>query len=335
MNLSHITTNLGTSHTDRAVVVGRLYRYKYRARNFNGWGDFSEPAYCYAASPPSQPQPPTLMAVDSTSIMLKMYTPDSTGGTDINSYELFIDGGEVNTPFTEVTSYTSAGGSNASLLIHTLTVAQNALITGKIYTFKFRASNSVGYSSFSKLTRIGLGMQSGAPLNLASDLTLNGPTYVQLNWDEVPDSDLPTLGYQVEFLDDDDIWKIVFNASSNPDALQTIISGLETGKLYQYRVYSVNFNGRSQPSDIFSIYACGLPRNISTPVYISSDKTSITISWGPVQDDGGCPIFDFKVERDEDGTGAGPWTEVNPQALYSRFDPEVTTFTCTLFPAVT
>ena len=90
-----------------------------------------------------------------------------------------------------------------------------------------------------------MGKQSLAPLNLASDVEQNGATYVQLNWSEVVDSDLPTLGYSVEFLDDDDVWKEVFDASSNPDALSTIVNGLTTAKLYQFRAYSVNFNGKS------------------------------------------------------------------------------------------
>jgi len=82
-------------------------------------------------------------------------------------------------------------------------------------------------------------------LNLASDVEQNGMTYVQLNWSEVVDSDLYTLGYSVESLDDDDVWKEVFDASSNPDALSTIVNGLTTAKLYQFRVYSANFNGKS------------------------------------------------------------------------------------------
>lgn len=74
-NLFKITTNLGTAYTDKAVTVGKLYRYKYRARNYNGFGEFSEPAYLFAASPPSTPDPPTLMNVDSSSITLKMHAP--------------------------------------------------------------------------------------------------------------------------------------------------------------------------------------------------------------------------------------------------------------------
>jgi hypothetical protein len=218
-NLYNILTNLGTGHTDKAVVVGRLYRYIYRARNLNGFGEFSDPGYLYAASPPSKPAPPTLMNVDTDSITLQLHTPLSTGGSPITSYQLYIDEGELNSDFSEVVSYTQNGGATANLLVHTLTVATDNLVTGQIYTFKFRAANSVGYSEFSQFTRVGLGKQSESPTSLSSDTTQDGPTFLQLNWSLVPDSDLPTLGYSVEFFDDDDLWKTIFDASSNPDAL--------------------------------------------------------------------------------------------------------------------
>jgi len=48
--------------------------------------------------------------------------------------------------------------------------------------------------------------------------------------------------------------------------------------------------------------------------------------------DGGCPIFDYSVERDADGSGQ-VWTEVNPLGTYPRNDPNLLEFTCDRFPA--
>lgn len=67
-------------------------------------------------------------------------------------------------------SYKTAGGSNASLLAHTLTVAADSIVKGKIYTFKFRAVNSVGKSLFSDVIRVGLGVKILAPSTLSGDL---------------------------------------------------------------------------------------------------------------------------------------------------------------------
>lgn len=56
------------------------------------------------------------------------------------------------------------------------------------------------------------------------------------------------------------------------------------------------------------------------------------ISWEAPLVDGGCPIFDYEVQRDEDGTGA-VWTTVNPIESYPRNDPYVRDFECSIFPA--
>ena len=107
------------------------------------------------------------------------------------------------------------------------------------------------------------------------------------------DDDLETKGYSLELLQDDDTWFEVFNAETNPDALETVVYGLKPAKHYTFRAFSYNFNGKSLPSEYFSIYACGLPRNFKEPLYVSSSKTQITISWSPPLDDGDCPILDY------------------------------------------
>jgi hypothetical protein len=45
-----------------------------------------------------------------------MYAPESTGGDDVISYELWIDQGLDNSEFTKVQTYADAGGDQASLL---------------------------------------------------------------------------------------------------------------------------------------------------------------------------------------------------------------------------
>jgi hypothetical protein len=69
-DLYYTTIVLATSYIDTNVEKGVTYRYKYRARNINGWGDFSDVGYLFAADVPSQPSAPTLVSVDSTTILL-------------------------------------------------------------------------------------------------------------------------------------------------------------------------------------------------------------------------------------------------------------------------
>lgn len=193
---------------------------------------------------------------------------------------------------------------------------------GRIYSFKFRSANSVGFSEFSDLLRVGISDQILAPLNLNSDLELATATSLTMTWSAVPDGQLKTNGYSLEMILDDDNWVQVFDSVNNPDRLRATIFGLQTAKLYTFRVFAYDFNGPSQPSEIFKIYACGLPRYFSPPRYVWSTQTTITIEWDAPKINGGCPIFDFEVQRDNDGTGM-TWTEVNPKGLYPREDPYV------------
>ena len=90
---------LSTVFYDQNVMINYLYRYKYRVRNINGWGDFSFPGYLFAADVPMRPEAPTLASVDSSHISLNLYPPESTGGSDITTFELWRDQGSPNSAF--------------------------------------------------------------------------------------------------------------------------------------------------------------------------------------------------------------------------------------------
>lgn len=132
----------------------------------------------------------------------------------------------------------------------------------------------------------------------------------------------------------DSLWVEVMNEVYNQNADTFTMFGLTTGKEYTFRVYAVNFNGKSDPSSTLTVYACGVPSNMAAPTFVASDQTSITIQWAPPQYVGGCPIYDYEVQRDDKGA-ATVWTEVNPVATFTRNDPYTFTFKCESFPALT
>jgi len=117
-----------------------------------------------------------------------------SGDSPVTSYQLYRDQGDLNTVFTPVASYTGSG------LTHTLSVPGDLPTVGKIYSFKFRAGNAIGYSEFSDLLRVGLDDTVLAPASLTANVAATGPNYISIQWSAVPDANLPTLGYTVEML---------------------------------------------------------------------------------------------------------------------------------------
>jgi hypothetical protein len=230
-------------YTDYLVSKGTTYRYKYRARNINGWGDFSGVSYLLAASVPAQPSAPTMSAVDDNTMALELYTSVDTGGANIDTYELWKDAGELNTDFTKVSTYSGS----ASSLDHTLEKAADGLTPGKLYGFKFRSKNVVGFSPFSKILRVGFGSEPPAITTLTAVIEKCGPTYVAMKWDRVTTSlSLPVLGYIVQMIDPiNDEWTDVLDESTNQDALSYVHHGVLTGSTNTFRAFAVNFNGRS------------------------------------------------------------------------------------------
>ena len=67
--------------------------------------------------------------------------------------------------------------------------------------------------------------------------------------------------------------------------------GLSNGLLYTFRVFAINFNGVSEPSQTSTFYACAAPTGFSRPEIVSQNSALITIKWDPPVDDGGCRIL--------------------------------------------
>jgi hypothetical protein len=213
---------LSLIHYDTLVLKNRVYRYKYRARNINGWGDFSDPGYIFAADLPSQPEKPRLISVTSTDMTIELFPPKDTGGSDIISFELWRDQGSPNSAFVLVSSYTGAS------MTHTLKDTIDSMTTGSIYQLKFRAKNVIGYSPFSQVLRVSLSQKIPAPINLRAVLENTGASYITFAWDMVVYPEQPTQGYTVEMLIDSQ-WIEVKNAKYDQNYLQFTMFGLTAG----------------------------------------------------------------------------------------------------------
>ena len=55
------------------VETGKIYRFRYRTLNVNGWSAFSPVTYIRAATSPERPPAPTFVTATSTSITIALY----------------------------------------------------------------------------------------------------------------------------------------------------------------------------------------------------------------------------------------------------------------------
>ena len=87
-----------------------------------------------------------------------------------------MDEGVLGSPYSQVMTYTD------NAMTHTVTTADNAIVPGSIYTFKYRAVNVVGPSPFSGETRIAAASPPGKPVTPQRALILQGKTQITVIW---------------------------------------------------------------------------------------------------------------------------------------------------------
>lgn len=94
------------------------------------------------------------------------------------------------------------------------------------------------------------------------------------------DSEYPITGYQLEM--DDGFggqFTTIYDGSFDTGTLNFLKSGLTEGLHYTFRAFSLNFNGKSQPSQTASFYACTAPSGFQKPAIVEQTQSYITISW--------------------------------------------------------
>ena len=245
----YTTESMETEYTIGGLTAGLVYRIRYRTLNYVGWSSYSPILYALVANVPSAPAPVDLSSATSTSISLLFHESLDNGGAHITSYELWMDDG-YGTAFTKVSGYTD------NQMAHTIS---SGLVSGKIYTFKFRSENSIGFSEFSGLSRYAIALPPGKPTKPVKDMARSTQTSIYVTWSESAATQVPILGYKLYMSKGTSEYELVYHENNNPLIREFNATGLETGALYQFRVAAINFNGDSEWSDALHKYSCQLP----------------------------------------------------------------------------
>jgi hypothetical protein len=321
-----VVNSLSTTFTImRGVKVGKVYRFRYRTKNLIGWSEFSPIAQVLAASVPDAPPAPIFIAATDLQIQFSFIETQNDNGSPIDSYELWRNDGASSTAYTQVASYT--GGNTFTLT----TAAETGLVIGKIYSFIFRAHNSIGYSDYSPLTSVGLNNLPTAPTGLVFNKALSNKYTISVSWTPNTITETPSgniLGYAVYMNDGRGGSFIeVFNGNGFPTVTSFTAKGLIPGLVYKFKVQAINFNGVGPFSSEISIYSCEDINSIQAPYYISSTSTSLTVGWNSPAYDGGCSITGFKLFVDDALSFGNPTTEVNALTVNNQPSLRMTTMT--------
>jgi len=275
-----LTDALHTSHTVSNLTKGLTYGFRYRAKNVYGWGPFSPITYHLASGEPDAPPAPTFASATDNSISLTLQPTGNNGGSPVTGYELWMDTGTTGSPFSIVSTYSTSSFT----MSHTLSTGADGLVTGKIYSFKWRAKNALGDSEFSGLT---LAACSDPPAQAATptvDSLFSNRSSLYVGWASTADGTAPggsITGYEL-YMDDGQggAFDLVYSSRELTPAINSILVTSLTASLpYRFKVIAYNYNEAGLESSIATFYPCDLPSGFSKPSKVSTTTSSITVSW--------------------------------------------------------
>lgn len=120
------------------VTGGASYRFKYRAQNFNGWGQYSEIAYIQAATIPGIPPAPIYVSSTATTTTLQFLEPEDLGGSPLTGFKLYANSLSLNENDNLIYS-----GTDTTVTVST----SDGLTSGITYRYVLVASNAFGDSA--------------------------------------------------------------------------------------------------------------------------------------------------------------------------------------------
>nr|DBA20876.1 TPA: hypothetical protein GDO54_017616 [Pyxicephalus adspersus] len=238
---------------------------------------------------PDSPAPPKLITRTRNCLNLQWKTSNDNG-SKINGFLLEWDEGKQG-PFKEC------------YFGHLKQYKLTKLLPSTRYAFRIAAKNDIGMSGFSE-TLVCYTAGSVPPAPLPPRLRQAGITWLCLEWS--PPNDMTsdeTLTYILEMEEEGSGYG--FKPRHNSDDLICTLKNLRRNTSYKFRVFAVNSEGKSSPSDIVEYTTSpdkpGPPCKPSTKGKIHAH--SVKVIWDAPKDTGGSEIIKYFLEVAENTNG--------------------------------
>ena len=275
-----------TAHTVTGLKNGASYTFKLRAVNSHGGGAESEEVSAAPLAVPARPAGFSAMPGDGQA----MLAWDDPGNTTITGWQYAIGTAGDYSPWTGIP------GSSAATTAHTVTGLDN----GASYTFKLRAHNASGNGAESdEATAIPVAV----PARPAGFSATPGDGQISLQWTGADDATI--TGWQYRYRTEGSYGPWMDIPGSGATTTTHIVTGLENGTAYTFKLRAINASGNGTESDEATATPVAVPAKPAGLSAMPGDG-QVSLQWTDPED---ATITGWQYAI---GTadGYGPWTGI-------------------------
>jgi hypothetical protein len=300
-------TSTATTGTVTGLTNGTYYYFRVAAINAKGTGD-----YGYSSSPaypqPSAPGPPTGVGATAGNgqALVSWTAPTDNGGAAVSGYDV------------EYSSNAGSTWASASSTFHantSTTQTVSGLTNGTSYQFRVAAINTHGTGAYSTPSTA-ITPVAGLPGAPTGVMAAAGDAQASVHWTAPSNNGGATItGYDLESSSDGgSAWSPTSNDFHTNPATTQVITGLENGTTYEFRVAAINTQGSGAysapsnavtPSDVAPVDASRLT---TAPGSTITDGESVTLAATLTDSESGEAVSDVTLDLLQRAGSTAHWT---------------------------
>jgi hypothetical protein len=254
------------------VSAGSLYRFRIRAKNMWGWGEYSDVLVVTPSAAPDKMDAIVTSIVAESGAVLLVWTAPSDNSAAITQYKVEIhdhDGAAWNeeTVNCDASDATIMAAFNCSIPMSALIVSPFSLVQGDLVTARASALNSNGWSTVSD-SNIGGAYVMTAPTRMNDPVrdADSSDSQIIVSWDALTEATdtggatVTSYGLEWDSGTNGATWsELAGHTVATLATSFTVTSGLIAGEGYLFRLRAENIYGWGPYSGETLIYAAGLP----------------------------------------------------------------------------